>query len=314
MTETVRTSLSHLKMRHLLLVSALHELGTLHKAARRLCISQPAASAMLSDLEGVLGFALFERSHRGVQFTAQGGRLLDKIQLLIEEFDDFGRAVERARQGESAVLRVGLVPQAYATYLPGAIDGFRKAGGSLIRAEEGTARQLLGRLLGGELDCVIGRLPASALPAEWDIGSLVFENLYAEEICIVAGALSFDEHAPCTYEFLASREWVLQRRDSSVRAAFSEAFLRHGLKPPTPVVETTNYMQSLALAAKSPYYTVAPRRPAQAQQALGLAKVLDFDLGVLPLQVSFIHRKAAGTGRQIETFKACFRHSVSAAA
>jgi DNA-binding transcriptional LysR family regulator len=295
-----------------MLVSALQSLGTVHKAAQALHISQPAASAMLTDLEGFLGFALFERSHRGVQLTTNGGRLLDKVRLLLNDFDDFGRAIERVRQGDAPVLRVGLVPQAYATYLPSAIESFRRTGGAMIRAEEGTARQLLESLLAGNLDCVIGRLPATDLPSDWDVASLSFKNLYSEEICIVAGALSrVLDDSPCTFGWLASQQWVLQRRDSSVRMALNEAFLRNGVTPPTPIIETTNYMQSLALAAKSTCYTVAPRRAAKAQEALGLATVVDIDLGVSPMQVSFIQRNSDRDTEQIRLFHQSFREAVA---
>lgn len=298
-----------------MLVDSLVELGTLHKAAARLNISQPAASAMLNDLEGLVGFPLFERDQRGAHVTPQGQQLLDKVRTLLHEFDDFTGALERVRSGHTPALRVGLVPQAYATHLPVAIEAFRERGGTTVRAEEGTSRQLLQRLLAGDLDCVIGRLPSTGLPEDSHMERLEFEDLYAEQICVVAGTASGsdDPGPPYTLEWLAAREWVLQRRDSSVRNAFSEMFLRRGLVPPSPVVETTNYMQSLALLVRSPYYTVAPRDAANVQQRLGHARILDMTVDVAPMQVSFIHRRACQASTQLALFRDCFRQSVQGA-
>lgn len=311
MRKPSQMSLSHLKFRHLMLIRLLDELGTVHKAAQALSISQPAATAMLSDVESLIGFPLFERSHRGAQGTEQGRQLLDTVKRLLNEFQEFGRAIERIQQGEEPLLRVGVVPQAYVTYLPQAIARFREEGGTRIHAEEGTGRQLLSELLAGNLDCVVGRMPAAALPAACDLSAVSFENLYAEEICVVAGLgcpPAPRQRSP--YEWLATRDWVLQRPDSSVRAALNEAFLRAGVQPPAPMVETTNYIQSLALAAKMAVFTVAPRGPARIQQQAGAVRILKLDLQVSPMQVSFIHRHSSSESRQVALFRDSFRQAV----
>lgn len=310
MRKPSQMSLSHLKFRHLMLIRLLHDLGTVHKAAQALNLSQPAATAMLSDVESLMGFALFERSHRGAQITNQGRLLLDTVTRMLNEFQDFGRAIDHIKQGREPLLRVGVVPQAYATYLPQAIASFHAQGGTQVHTEEGTGRQLLSELLAGNLDCVIGRMPA-AVPQTWDLSAVSFENLYAEDVCIVAGlGCPAPPRTRSPYAWLAARDWVLQRRDSSVRAALNEAFLRAGVQPPAPMVETTNYIQSLSLAAKMAVFTVAPRSPAEMQQQSGAVRILKIDLQVSPMQVSFIHRNASGESRQVMLFRDCFRQAV----
>ena len=308
MSALTATSLSHLKFRHLLLIDYLRQLGTLHKAANALNISQPAATAMLSDLEALLGVALFERSHRGVKPTEAGRQLMESLGTLLNEYHHFAESLDRLADGRDRVLRLGLVPQAFATYLPRVIQQFRATCGGTIRVQEGTAAQLLGLVWEGQLDCVIGRLPGSGFPQHWDATALCFENLYTERICVVSGGKPDDINpSPYSLEWLAEQQWVLQRTDSSVRQALNEAFLRHGLAPPTPIVETSNYMQSLALISNTGFFTVAPRRAAELQQVVGSFHVLDIDLGVAPMQVSFIHRTASQNNPQLEAFKACFR-------
>ena len=308
MGELTATSLSHLKFRHLMLIDYLRELGTLHKAADALNISQPAATAMLNDLEALLGVSLFERSHRGVKPTETGRQLMDSLGTLLSEYHHFAESLNRLAEGRDRVLRIGLVPQAFATYLPRVIQQFRAACGGTLRLQEGTAAQLLSGVWEGQLDCAIGRLPGSGFPQQWDASTLCFENLYTERICVVGGGKKVDiKPATDSMEWLAEQQWVLQRPDSSVRQALNEAFLRHGLAPPSPIVETSNYMQSLALIGNTRFFTVAPRRAAELQQATGSFHVLDIDLGVAPMQVSFIHRAASQNNPQLAAFKACFR-------
>lgn len=306
-------ALSHLKFRHLMLILHLAQLGTLHKAAKHLSISQPAATAMLSDLEALIGVTLFNRSHRGVALTPDGQAIVESAQTLLNEFEGFTTTLGRISKGQQRALRVGAVPQAFATYLPQAIQLFRADGGCTVKTQEGTARQLLVLLQEGRLDCVIGRLPSEGLPDGHDLSALSFLSLYEEGICVVVGTQQMPHPTKLTpqkLEDLLNYEWVLQRRDSSVRRAFSEAFLRQGLQPPEPVVETTSYVQSLAIVANSGLCTVAPKSAAKLQQGLGLMKVMEFDLNIAPLQVCFITRQVSAADGFIALFRHCFVQAV----
>ena len=290
-----------------MLIVHLAEFGTLHKAAKYLAISQPAATAMLSDMEALMGVSLFDRSHRGVVLTAQGHAILDSAKTLLNEFSDFAATLGRIAEGRERMLRLGLVPQAFAAYLPQAVELFRSVGGCAIRAQEGTSRQLLDALLDGKLDGVVGRLPSEGLPEGHDLRSVSFVSLYDEEICVAVGvgiANAFPQKI--TYEKLLSYEWVLQRRDSSVRRALNEAFLRRGLQPPDPVVETTNYVQSLAIASRSGFCTVAPVRAAKLQQTAGAVRILDFKLDIVPMRVGFITRVQSSEDKMLGQFRQCF--------
>ncbi|ANN65363.1 LysR family transcriptional regulator [Bordetella bronchialis] len=304
-------ALSHLKFRHLLLVESLIEQGTIHKAAQRLNISQPAATAMLNDLEGLVGIPLFTRSRQGVTPTEQTHALLGRIRTILNEFDELSSVIGRVASGRSALLRVGVVPQAFIAYLPKAIDLFRQAGGCAIRTHESTARQLLDMLIAGELDCVIGRLPNASSALAHAASQLSFVNLYREEICIVVGP-----HNPAAgqrdigYQDLARREWVMQRPDSAVRGALAETFLRHGVQPPEPVVETSTYIQNLAIVAQSDLFTVAPRRAAAMHQELGLVRILDLPLDVVPMQVCLIRRQSSNRDPALALFEQAFLDSV----
>lgn len=50
--------------------------GSLTKAAEELYISQPAVSQSIKQLENQLGISLFNRTHRGMELSAQGGKLI----------------------------------------------------------------------------------------------------------------------------------------------------------------------------------------------------------------------------------------------
>ena len=50
--------------------------GSLTKAAEELYISQPAVSQAIKQLESQLGTTLFNRTHRGMELSVQGGKLI----------------------------------------------------------------------------------------------------------------------------------------------------------------------------------------------------------------------------------------------
>lgn len=306
-------SLSHLKLRHLMLIDFLIAHGTIHRAATLLSISQPAATAMLNDLERLLGLPLFVRSRRGVLPTAAARSLHDKVRLLLNEFGELTATVQRLAQGRELVLRVGVVPQAFVVHLPQAIERFRGAGGCALRTEEGTTQQLLERLFEGNLDCFIGRLPIDGLPEGRLPTDISVSPLYHDEVCVVArpghAVLSAKK---LRFAQLADEQWVLQRRDSSVRRAFAEAFMRAGMLAPEPAVETTTYNQNLAVVAHSDLLSVVPRSAAEQHEALGLIAIMKFNLGVQPMQVNMLTRASSVDNVMLARFREALIESVVA--
>jgi DNA-binding transcriptional LysR family regulator len=63
---------SRLKMRHILLLAAIDDQRSLHKAAAALHMTQPAATKLLGDLEATLTCACLQRTVRGLTSTAHG--------------------------------------------------------------------------------------------------------------------------------------------------------------------------------------------------------------------------------------------------
>ncbi len=62
--------------------------GSLTRAADELFISQPAVSQAIKQLEGQLGAPLFNRTHRGMELSEQGGKqIFDIVEKALGELD-----------------------------------------------------------------------------------------------------------------------------------------------------------------------------------------------------------------------------------
>ena len=298
-------SLSHIKFRHLILMQHLVEFGSLHKAAKHLSISQPAASAMLREFEKQLGLTLFLRTTQGVVPTEASSILVNRAQTILNEFDALVHEVKQLNKNLSPLLRVGVVPQALFAYLPHAIELFREANGGAVSIQEGTAKHLLLQLFEGKLDCVIGRLSGASMPSMHNTDELIFFPLYSENICIVEGTKEAKKRKN-TFEDLAKRDWVLPRADSSLRQQLTDSFLRRGLMLPEPVIETTNYFQSLTMLSGSNLCSVIPQSAADMHVKLGNIRVIDIPNDLKPMPVSFILRTSAKDNTQVSKFRRIF--------
>lgn len=104
---------------------AVVEEGSLHKAAARLRLSQPALSRQMQALEAELGGSLLERTSSGVRPTNGGYALAGRMPVLLEAYDAALAEVRRTVRGESQQLRVGYVGSAASCYLTPALEEFR---------------------------------------------------------------------------------------------------------------------------------------------------------------------------------------------
>ncbi len=82
--------------------------GSLTKAAEELFISQPAVSQAIRQLEGQLGMTLFNRGHRGMELTAQGGELIiDDVEKALRLLSGVEDKLSKLRHSAQGTLRIG---------------------------------------------------------------------------------------------------------------------------------------------------------------------------------------------------------------
>ena len=79
------------------------------RAAQRLRVAQPALSRQIQDLEGEIGFKLFERLPRGVKISEAGKCFLEDARRILHELNDAIARAKRVASGQTGVLRVGFV-------------------------------------------------------------------------------------------------------------------------------------------------------------------------------------------------------------
>ena len=78
------------------------------KAARELCISQPAISKSIKKLESQLNCTLFIRSKSGVVLTNEGEILFTQIKDVIENINSVEEKIKELNNLEGGSLNIGV--------------------------------------------------------------------------------------------------------------------------------------------------------------------------------------------------------------
>jgi DNA-binding transcriptional LysR family regulator len=103
------------------------EEGSLHRAAARLHISQPALSRQMQTLEHELGGRLLERMATGVSPTAGGQTLAKRMGAVLASYDLAMSDTQRALRGEMDQLRIAYLPAAAQQYVKGPLREVRRS-------------------------------------------------------------------------------------------------------------------------------------------------------------------------------------------
>lgn len=286
--------LDQLRIRHLKFVGLLASVGSLAATAEHLSMTPSAASMMLKEIESIFGAKLFERQGRGMALSEQGRALLPRCQTVLGEVGAMGVALSSAGQ---ALLRIGAFPHTTATVLPTLVKRLTTGPSAWrIQIVDHSADRLLELLLAGEIDLLLGRLPNKAA-ALASLDGLDQRVLYQSSLSVVARS----QHplvglADLSMTDLLAWPWVLPSTQSTTRVAVADAFLRHGLVPPVPVVESPSFFYSLSLLAQTDMLTCCAHFAAleHGHQTL----VLPVKMGLDSTPVSLVWRKNSAEARR----------------
>ena len=112
------------KLRALQYFIAATDEGSLSAAARRLEVSVPAVSKMITALERSVGTTLVERNSRGLVVTADGRAYLDACRPLLEQLDAVDAAMTRTGRQPRGTLVVGAPGFVLQSWLMPALPAF----------------------------------------------------------------------------------------------------------------------------------------------------------------------------------------------
>lgn len=126
------------------------------KAAKELCISQPAISNHIKAVEEELGFKIFERGTSGIHLTEKGAIVIKYISQMNSIAESLKQALASDKLSATA-LRVGITHTVESSLVVDAIAKYlnKSTPDVSIRITSGTSKSLYKQLKNGEIDFII---------------------------------------------------------------------------------------------------------------------------------------------------------------
>lgn len=146
--------------RHIRSFVAVAELRSFARAAEQVCVSQPALSQTILQLEEIVGFPLFERTTRSVLLTRQGEQLLGIARAMNDALSRFKYEAQLLQRAMRNTLRVGYMIGTAVEFIPTIVREFeRLQPDATLQLEEFDFTDPTAGLREGKVDCAIIRPP-----------------------------------------------------------------------------------------------------------------------------------------------------------
>lgn len=153
------------------------ENASFRKAADQNHLSLPAVSMQIKQLEEQLGVALFQRTTRRVELTAEGEQLMISGRKAMAEIEGGLAQIQQAADVQHGRLSFGCVPTVASTRLPLILTTFAKRyPGITLHVRELANKDLLEAVRRREVDFGIGSMPERR-------GELEFTPVFVDEYC-----------------------------------------------------------------------------------------------------------------------------------
>ena len=163
--------LRRIKLRHLETFVEVARQKSVSRAADALNLTQPAVTRTLRELEEICGKPLVEKEGRGIRISHYGEIFLRYAGSSITAARNGVNALSELSLDDGPRIRLGALPTVAATIIPQAVSRYLQSGmRNRLKVVTGENRVLLDQLRNGELDLVMGRLPAPE-----NMQGLVFE-------------------------------------------------------------------------------------------------------------------------------------------
>ncbi len=239
---------SRLRLRQLRLLISLDELGSIHKAAEAMSITQPGATKALNEIESTLGAVLFERTTKGLEANDLGRCVVRYARLINTDLAHLREEMIGILQGHGGRISVGTIMGA----VPMLVEGL-----ALLRAEqpdlsvtvvEDTSDRLLSMLDEGRMDVVICRTSVSRRPDLYESRAK-----HQEQLVLVANPRHSLADSQCLKLMqLVGFRWIVFPVNMPMRLTLEREFREAGLSFPQYPIETSSTFTTLAMLRQDP--------------------------------------------------------------
>ncbi len=204
--------------------SAVAEAGTFSGAAKLLCISQPAVSQSIRQLEALLDIRLFNRSSRGVTLTSEGELLSGYVRSAMGLIEAGEEKLLKLRSLSAGELRIGAGDTVSKWYLSPFIGKYHALYPDVkISITNRTTDGTMSLLRDGSIDIGFVNMPMS------EKGFVFEECLPVHDVFIAGEPYAFLRTCTVSLTTLASYPLIMLEQASNSRRMVDRHFLENGV-------------------------------------------------------------------------------------
>ena len=261
------------KLRQLDALRAVAEAGSLHEAARRLFLTQPAISRSIRELEVELGVQLLTRSANGATLTPFAHQVLKRAFIVQREIERIAEDAQTARGERGGRLTLAITPPASTLALADTLIELKAARPTVkLDVIEWRGENIADGLRNGTVDVAIFTQYGQPKNAAFE-----WTRLYELEVLLTIAA-SYQGSETLTIEEIHALPWLLLDSPSDESSFVPTLFGEHGMPLPEHITRCSsmNLYLELAMQMQAVAVFTSLAKPLLSQRAdEGLLKLLN---------------------------------------
>ncbi|WP_182187728.1 LysR family transcriptional regulator [Pectinatus frisingensis] len=198
-------------IRDLEIFIAVAQLGKMGLAAKKLYISQPTVSHVISQIESDYNIKLFDRLSRKLYITETGREFLQYAKHIMANFEEMEHYMRRA--SEQMTIHVGASLTVGSFFLANMINQYEHENNNVkIRVYIDNSQNIIQKISGGELDIAI-------IEGNVNAKDVIKKEIYRDEMVLICGKKHpFAQKKSVKLAELADMDCVMREEGSGTRA------------------------------------------------------------------------------------------------
>lgn len=289
-----------MELRHLRYFKVVAELQHFHNAAKVLCITQPALSNQIKQLEEELETKLFNRVGRRVMLSESGEAVLSAANQILRQVAELTNAISNIEQGNSGHIKVGVLQSINALYIRKIVTEFdRKHSGISLNIMELPNNEIENGVANGTLDIGIGFLLRK------NYQNLQFEKLFEEKWKLVLSSESAQYAEDIMIGIKHPLKAVLLPREYETRTIVDAYFVTNKIQH-SNITEVNSIAFILELIEAGSSFSILPAIYSQMNLGSNLVAI-DLNPAIQPRTIGLFMDKDKLQKKSVKNFSSLIR-------
>ena len=296
--------------REMLYITTVADCRSITAAARKLYISQPSLSHIVSKVEQDVGVKLFDRGTSPLTITYAGEKYVETARKILLMSDNLRKELIDAGLGEKGRINFGMPTERAGYMLPAVIPEFKKQyPGIELQVMEAKSDELLQAILRDDISFYViprsqGELPVGLkaesiyreqllLVAE---GSMLTEDMFLDESSVLNITEGKRKNRCVNLSKMANLPFIMLKKGHAIRKKTDLVLRQYGIDPKI-MIELSSCISAVQLAAAGLGVAIVPQRAIDALGGMERFNCYDFSVTPEFWSVNAVYKEDMYLGR-----------------